>query len=224
MVAVIEVVSTMRIAPARRNTPENARPRSGEAHPWPLWAQAAMSLALLYHIAATLAGALAVNPSSEVERWAAGLFARYYELVNQGYGHRYYSRLDTTADRHDPRPWATPVVTAEMEFDRPGGGKDAAVVRLPGRPRSTIRLRHQRELDLAFHLASDPRWAASYARHLCKTRGCRRVTIYTQEHRIPDLALVRRAASGSGAPEIDLEAESTYGPRIKLGEFQCTDF
>jgi hypothetical protein len=183
-----------------------------------------MSLAILYHIAATLAGALAVAPSSEVEIRAARFFRCYYELINQGYGHRYYSRLDTTVDPHDPRPWATPVVIAEMEFDPPQGETRSEVVRLPGRERPSIGLRHQRQLDLAYHLATDPRWAASYARHLCKTRGCQRVTIYTQEHRIPDLAIVREAAAGRGATSIDLEAESTYGPRVKLGEFRCTDF
>ncbi len=214
----------MRIASAHQNMPNSLPTQSTGDRLWPVWAQAAMSLALLYQIAATLAGALAVHPSSAIERNAAGVFRHYYELVNQGYGHRYYSRLDTTVDRHDPRPWATPIVIAEMEFDRPGGGTDTEVVRLPGNQPSRIRLRHQRQLDLAFHLASDPRWAASYARHLCKTRDCRRVTIYTQQHRIPDLALVRRAATGPGAPQVDLEDESTYGPRIKLGEFQCTDF
>jgi hypothetical protein len=183
-----------------------------------------MSLAILYQVAATLAGAMAVSPSSEVEMQAAGFFRRYYELVNQGYGHRYYSRLDTTVDVHDPRPWATPVIIAEMEFDQPEGGTRSEVVRLPSLERKSIRLRHQRQLDLAYHLAADPRWAASYARHLCKTRGCQRVTVYTQYHRIPDLALVREAATGGGATSIDLEAESTYGPRVKLGEFRCTEF
>jgi hypothetical protein len=79
-------------------------------------------------------------------------------------------------------------------------------------------------LDLAYHLSADPRWAASYARHLCKTRGCSRVAISTQDHHIPDLDRVRAAAIGRGAPPVDLEAESTYGPRVKLGEFRCTDF
>ena len=183
-----------------------------------------MSLAILYHIAATLAGSLAVHPSSEIERQAAQFFRCYYELINQGYGHRYYSRLDTTVDSHNPRPWATPVIIAEMEFDKPQGGTNSEVVRLPSSERPLVRLRHQRQLDLAYHLASDPRWAASYARHLCKTRGCQRVTVYTQEHRIPDLAVVREAAIGRRATIIDLETESTYGPRVKLGEFRCTDF
>lgn len=183
-----------------------------------------MSLAVLFHMAAILAGALAVHPSSDVERRSANLFRGYYELINQGYGHRYYSRLDTTVDPHQPRPWGTPVVIAEMEFDRPPDEASVEIVRLPDRQPLRPRLRHQRQLDLAYHLTSDPRWAASYARHLCKTRGCQRVTIYTQQHHIPDLALVRRAASAGGASAVDLEAESTYGPRVKLGEFRWTDF
>jgi hypothetical protein len=190
----------------------------------PVWAQALVSLALLYHIAAILAGALAVHPSSEIQRRAAGIFRRYYELINQGYGHRYYSRLDTTVDRHDPRPWGTPVIIAELKFDQQEGKDSSEIVRIPSRDLPWIRLRHQRQLDLAYHLATDPRWAASYARHLCRTRGCQGVTIYTQQHNIPDLAVVREAAAGPGSLTIDLEAESTYGPHVKLGEFRCTDF
>src|SRR3954470_6508950 len=72
---------------------------------WPIWAQGAMSLALLYHIVAILAGALAPYPSSEIQRRSIILFHKYYQILNQGYGYRYYSRLDTTVDPGDPRPW-----------------------------------------------------------------------------------------------------------------------
>ena len=216
---------TRRLFPTR--TDESSRPGSSPrvaGRSWPAWAQVSMSVALLYHLGAILAGAMAVSPSSEIERRAVGPFRRYYELINQGYGYRYYSRLDATVDPHQPRPWGTPVVTAEMEFDRPGGGTTSVVFRLPDLQRPWPRLRHQRQLDLAFHLSVDPRWAASYARHLCKARGCSRVTIYTQEHHIPDLALVREAATRRDAPAVDLEAASTYSPRVKLGEFRCADF
>ena len=208
-------------------TDESSRPGStprAAGRSWPAWAQVSMSVALLYHLGAILAGAMAVSPSSEIERRAVEPFRRYYELINQGYGYRYYSRLDATVDPHRPRPWGTPVVTAEMEFERPEGEKTTEVLRLPDLQRPWPRLRHQRQLDLAYHLSADPRWAASYARHLCKTRGCSRVTIYTQEHHIPDLALVREAASRGDASAVDLEAASTYSPRVKLGEFRCADF
>lgn len=202
-----------------------ARPvPSGVGRTWPPWAMVLMSAALLYHMAAILAGAMAAPPSSVVERKVGMLFQVYHDVINQGYAYRYYSRLDMTADPRDPHPWGTPVITAEMEFDRSGGATTREEVRLPDRRRPWPGLRHQRRLDLAYHLAADPCWAASYARHLTTTRGCTRVTIFAQEHRIPDLALARQSAAGRGTPVVDLEAESTYGPRVKLGEFRCTDF
>jgi hypothetical protein len=222
--AAAEVTGKMAAIGSHQNGLSGLSPKSSSGRNWPVWAQVLISLAILYHITATLAGSLAVDPSSAIERQDAQFFRCYYELINQGYGHRYYSRLDTTVDAHNPRPGATPVIIGEMEFDQPQGGTNSEVVRLPSSERRLVGLRRQRQLDLAYHLASDPRWAASYARHLCKTRGCQRVTIYTQEHRIPDLALVRAAALGPSATMIDLETESTYGPRIKLGEFRCTDF
>jgi hypothetical protein len=206
---------------------ESTRPGSpprGVGRTWPVWAQVVMSMALAYHMAAILAGALAAHPSSEIEKRAVRAFRSYYEVINQGYGYRYYARLDRTVDPRHPRPWGTPVVIAEMEFERAGQGTTSEVVRLPDRLGSWPRLRHQRQLDLAYHLSADPRWAASYARHLCKTRGCSRVAIFTRDHLIPDLDCVRSAAVDRDAPPVDLEAESTYGPRVKLGEFRCTDF
>jgi hypothetical protein len=50
------------------------------------------------------------------------------------------------------------------------------------------------------------------------------VTITTREHQIPSLELVRAAAAGRSAQPVDLEAESTYSPPVKLGEYRCTDF
>jgi hypothetical protein len=206
---------------------ESPRPGSsagGTGQTWPVWAQVVMSGALVYHLAAILAGALAAHPSSGIEKRAAGVFRSYFEIINQGYGYRYYARLNRTVDPRQPRPWGTPVVIAELEFERAGEGTTRDVIRLPDRRRPWPRLRYQRQLDLAYHLSVDPRWAASYARHLCKTRGCSRVAISTRDHYIPDLDRVRAASIARGASPVDLEAESTYGPRVKLGDFRCTDF
>jgi hypothetical protein len=183
-----------------------------------------LSLGLLYHMAAVLAGTLAVRPCSTVEQRFARPFKAYYDLTNQGYGYRYYGRLDTTVDPHNPRPWSTPVVIAELEFAPARGATPTETVRLPDRRCPGPRLRYQRQLDLAYHLSSDPRWVASYARHLCKTRHCEKVTLYTQDHQIPDLARVREAAFGRAAEPLDLEADATYTPRVKIGEFRCADF
>jgi hypothetical protein len=184
-----------------------------------------VSSLLALHIAAITTAHLAASPSSEVERRAASVFKYYYDIINQGYGYRYYAKLDTSVSPEHRHPWGTPIVLLEMEFDAPGKEVRKETVRLPDLRDHRLwpRLRHQRQLDLAYHLSSDTRWAASYARHLCKTRGCDRVTIFLQDHQIPDLALVRAAASGNGE-SIDLESESTYSPRSNLGEYRCTNF
>jgi hypothetical protein len=192
---------------------------------WPFALKVAVSIVLALHLAAITSAHLSSSPSSAVEQRAASLFKPYNDLINQGYGYRYYARLDLSAGPDHRHPWGTPVVLLEMEFDGPGQEVRKESVRLPelSGDRLWPRLRHQRQLDLAYHLSADTRWAASYARHLCKTRRCDRVTVVLQKHQIPDLALVRAAAAGTGEA-IDLEAESTYGPRSNLGEFPCTNF
>jgi len=189
---------------------------------WRIKAKVIVSLAIIFHMSAILVGALGGHPSSRLEQHAAAPLRRYFGFVNQGYAYRYYARLDTTVDPQHPHRWGTPVVTLEMEFERPDGIK-REIYRLPSKERVSPRLRFQRQLDLAYHLTADPKWVGSFARHACKTFGCSKVAIYTQEHQIPDLDVVRAAAFGRGEP-VDLEASSTYAHRVKLGEFKCTDF
>jgi hypothetical protein len=214
------MVSTPDPTRTARHADRPRRPHDGRG--WPAWARVAVSLALAYHATALLAASLAPPPSSAPERALARAFRNYFDFTEQGYAYRFYARLDSTTDPAQPRPWSVPVVTAELEFTRPGGATATEFVRFPSTEHLAPRLRYQRQIDLAYHLATDPRWAASYARHLCKTRGCERVTLYAQDHRIPDLALAREAAEGHG--RVDLEDPSDYGPRTKLGEFRCDEF
>jgi hypothetical protein len=181
-------------------------------------------LALVFHLAALLAGCLAARPSSDVEVAGFEVFRPYCDVINQGVAYRYYARLDTTVDPAQPRPWGTPILWAEMEFAKPEGPTQRETLRLPDSVPFWPRLRHQRRIDLAYHVAADPRWAASYARHLCKSRGCDRVTIYAQPHYIPDIARLRTTVGPVNAALLDPDDGSTYGPRVKLGEFQCSDF
>ena len=102
---------------------------------WPGWARVIVSLALLYHMAAVLAGALGVPPSSELEQTIADTFAPYFDLMDLGYSYRFYA---------EPPP--TPVVTATLQF---GDGRPEETVRLPGRVVAGPRMRHQRQLALA---------------------------------------------------------------------------
>jgi hypothetical protein len=196
---------------------------NGTAQPstWPVWARATVSLVILFHLLAVLAGVLGVPPSSNLERTIAGLFTPYYDVMDLGYSYRYYS---------EPPP--TPVVTATLHF---GEGRAEETVRLPGRNVAGPRLRHQRQLALANALfmdvqqakqstgdASKSRLARAYARHLCLTRAlCHSVSIHVQLHLIPDMEEAREA---SGAQGLDLYAESLFTTPEWIGDFPCDGF
>jgi len=141
------------------------------------------------HIAAVLAGAWAAPPSSALEL-AAGpsSLGRTTRRSIRATLIRYYA----------PEPVPTPVVTATIHY---GDGRPDERVRLPERG-VVPRLRYQRQLALANHLATDFRdgaphdgdgarsaYARSYARHLAHARsgaGCVTVTLHLQSHLIPD--------------------------------------
>jgi hypothetical protein len=191
------------------------------ARPWPGWVRVSISLVLLFHMAAVVAGALGVPPSSLLERRVADLFTRYHDLVDQGYAYRYYA---------EPPP--TPVITAQLHF---GDGRAAEDIRLPGRPLAGPRLRHQRQLALANALFADfqdakrgsgdgsrSRLARAYARHLgFATPGCTSVTLHAQQHLIPDPEHVRRALATSGAAGFDLFDEDLFTTPEWIGDFAC---
>ncbi|MFI5459519.1 MAG: hypothetical protein ACHRXM_29180 [Isosphaerales bacterium] len=191
---------------------------------WPGPARVAVSLALMFHLAAVLAGALGVPPSSMLERTIADLFLPYYDLVDAGYSYRFYA---------EPSP--TPVVTATLRF---GDRRPEETVRLPGREVAGPRMRHQRQLALANALfmnvqearqrtgdGSQSRLARAYARHLCASRpDCRMVTLHLQQHLIPDLDEVREAISAPGAPRFDLFAESLLTTPEWIGDYPCDGF
>jgi hypothetical protein len=194
-------------------------PRTKEG--WPAWGRRLVSLLLLGHFAAILAGGWAAAPSSPLERGAASLFAPYLQAVDQGYAYRYYA----------PEPGPTPVVTATVHFEN---GRPDATVRLPERG-TWPRLRYQRQLALANHLFEDfeaartqtgeghlSRWARSYARHLGKTYpGSTSVTLHVQMHLIPDPERVRASLAGPRSARVDLDDEEFYTIPERIGEYPC---
>jgi hypothetical protein len=183
-----------------------------------------VSVALVFHITAVLAGALGVPPSSELERAVADLFTPYYALADLGYSYRFYA---------EPPP--TPVITATLRF---GDGRPGETLRLPGREAAGPRMRHQRQLALANALFADVQearqrtgdgsqsgLARAYARHLCWSRpDCRTVTLHWQQHLIPELNQVREAISAPGAPRFDLFAESLLTTPVRIGDYACDGF
>jgi hypothetical protein len=188
---------------------------------WPEWARGLVTLALLYHMAAVVAGAMGVPPSSELERRIANLFTPYHDFLDQGYAYRYYA---------EPPP--TPVITATLRF---GDGKPNQIVRLPVRDLAGPRLRHQRQLALANalfadfeearHLGGDHghgRLGAAYARHLCAVHpGCTSVTLHARQHLIPDPQQVRETLAVPGAGGFNLFDESLFTTPEWIGDFAC---
>ncbi|HEX8200782.1 MAG TPA: hypothetical protein VF590_09860 [Isosphaeraceae bacterium] len=195
----------------------------GAGRAWPVWARVLASMALLAHMAAILAAAVSAPPSSELQRGLARGFERYYELTDQGYGYRYYT---------EPPP--TALIRARLRF---ADGRPEQVVQLPDRARRP-RLRYQRHLALAYHLFEDfnaarsapggpvpSRWARSYARHLCRTHpGCSGVTLALVMHLIPDLRVIREAASRPGATPVDVDDERFFTVPERIGDYPCADF
>src|SRR4051812_18259860 len=197
------------------------REGSGPSSGWPSWARRLVTAGLLFHLAAVVAGALGVPPSSELERRIANLFTPYHDLVDQGYAYRYYA---------EPPP--TPVITATIRF---GDGHPDETVRLPGRPLGGPRMRHQRQLALANALFADveeakrhggegarSRLAEAYASHLCRAHpGSSEVTLHTQQHLIPDPEHVREVLASPGQRRLDLFDEDLFTTPEWIGDFPC---
>ncbi len=196
----------------------------GSPQAWPVWARVAVSLGIVFHFGAVLAGALGVPPSSGLEQAVAQAFTPYFDLVDLGYSYRYYAE-----------PPATPVVTATLEF---GEGHLDETVRLPGRRVGGPTMRQQRQLALANALfmdvqeakqrigdSSKSRLARAFARHLCLTRpGCRSVTLHLQHHLIPELEEVHEATRSPGAKRFNLFAESLFTTPEWIGDYPCDGF
>jgi hypothetical protein len=176
---------------------------------------------VIWHGLAVLAAVLAAPPSSELQRSVANLFRAYYRVADQGYSYRFY-----TAGAPP-----TPIVTALLEFE---DGRTEEI-RIPDRS-LWPRLRFQRHLALAYHLFEDvrraprdpatgdsrSRWAASYARHLCRENpGCRRVVLFLQDHLNPTPDELMEAAREGRT--IDVEDRRYYGDRQRIGVYLCDD-
>ncbi|MEW4570551.1 hypothetical protein AB1L88_22035 [Tautonia sp. JC769] len=188
---------------------------------WPGWARLGVSALVIWHGLAVLVAVLAAPPSSELQRSVADLFRAYYRVADQGYSYRYY-----TAGAPP-----TPIVTALLEFED-GRSEELRIPDRSLRPR----LRFQRHLALAYHLFEevrraprDPatgdsrsRWAASYARHLCRENpGCRRVVLFLQDHLNPTPDELMEAAEQGRT--IDVEDRRYYGDRQRIGVYLCDD-
>jgi hypothetical protein len=184
---------------------------------WPAWACWLVSALLLFHITAIVAveaaGQVVRSPLQlDVGTW----FWWYPVLLHQEIAHAYFA----------PEPdRGTPILRARLEF---AGGKPAREIRFPD-PATRPRIRYLREIGLAWHLWNEKNtkgeyyWAASYARHLCRSNpGCTRVFLYIQGHYLPDPASVVHEVSRGVTP--DLESPGLYTGWELIGAFACDEF
>jgi len=192
--------------------------RSGKL--WPSWARWLVSLLILFHISAVIAGAFAAQPSSKLERDAAELFEGYHQAIDQGDAYRYYSSAFPP----------TPVVTAKLTF----ADGQTREVRLPERGLRP-RLLYQRQLALAHGLMEDyeaaqrdagdgsrSRWAHSFATYLCQSNpGCKSVSLEVQMHLVPPLERIEHLLHRRDAEPVDLDSAEFYTDPRHIGVFPC---
>jgi len=206
-------------------------PDASETHfPWPVWVRVWVSVALLFHFVAIGSAAWVVSEAPWV-RSLDSLLRPYHQVIEQGHSYTFY--------RGGAPP--TPILEARLTFE------DGRVEELRVPDRSVRpRLRFQRRLALAYHLFNDvraaprdprtnrteSRWAASYARHLCRTRpDCRSVTLTIREHRNPTPEELIRAAEEGRSIDPDDPRYFPVPPPLRsrypdgaIGTYRCEEF
>lgn len=187
---------------------------------WPFGAKVVCSVAIAWQLASLLAAELGQEPASPLEHAIADRFTAYYQLVDQGVGHRFYSDIGPT-----------PILLAELTF---GDGRPSKRIRIPDR---SIRPRvlYQRELAIAnevfrgvepsLHdptLPMDTRSAQAIASRLCRREpGCSGVSIFLQMHDNPTPYELIEAATRPGAPAVNSDSEPYYSLTRRIGDFPC---
>lgn len=188
---------------------------------WPPRARRLVSLAVVAHLSALLAGVFAVAPSSALERALAGWFAPYHGFFDLGYSYRFYT---------EPPP--TPVAVATLRF---GDGRPDQTVRIPALVVPGPRMRRQRQLALAHALYMDARQAKqetgsiarsrlarSYAQRLCRLNpGCVQTTWRVTQHLIPDRDQVIEVLDAPGGGRFNLFDDSLFAIPEWIGDFPC---
>lgn len=188
--------------------------------PWPLGAKVVCSAAIAWQLASLLAAELGQEPASPLEHAIADRFTPYYQLVDQGVGHRFYSDIGPT-----------PILLVELTF---ADGRPSKKIRIPNRS-TRPRILYQRELAIAnevsrgvepsLHdptLPMDTRSAQAIAHTLCRREpGCSGVSIFLQMHYNPTPYELIEAATTPAAPAVNSDSETYYSINRRIGDFPC---
>jgi hypothetical protein len=162
----------------------------------------AISLWLMYHVAAIIIAPASVSPASSLVQSTWLLFQPYLQLLYLNNGYHFFA----------PEPAESTLLayTAEREDGTTIEG------RIPNR-QIVPRLLYHRHFMLTEQMNSGPPeleqpWYRSYAEHIGQKYGAKKVTLTRQLHYLPTMEMVRRG--------ISLQNPESYVNQ-PLGEFQC---
>lgn len=190
-----------RPAPALASPPES----NTTLPPRRRWLRRLVSLVILYHVAAIIVAPSAVAPSSEIVQVAWRAFRPYLQFLYLNHGYHFFA----------PEPSSSTLVGYTLEFE---DGK-TETGRFPHRGIAP-RLLYHRHFMLSEFLGFvddevEQPWHRSYARHLCRTYGARKVSLSRITHLLPTPQAVR-----DGRTLDDSEGFT----EVPLGSYSWDDF
>jgi hypothetical protein len=161
-----------RIAPSDTGPPKGLERR---------WLRGAVSLWLAFHLCAIIIAPAAVAPASELARDVCGFFQPYLGALYLDHGYHYFA----------PEPAESTLLAYVAERE------DATLVRgrIPDRT-TQPRLLYHRYFMLTEHMNDAPEdverlWHESYAEHIAREHGARRVALIQQTHKLPSMERIR---------------------------------
>ncbi len=161
-----------------RGAPFDSDPPRGLERPW---FRRAVSLWLVFHLAAIIVAPSAVAPASELARGACRLFQPYLGALYLDHGYHFFA----------PEPAESTLLAYVAERE------DGTVVRGRIPDRKTVpRLLYHRYFMLTEHMNDAPEdvagmWHASYAEHIARDFDAVRVRLMQQTHNLPTMERVR---------------------------------
>ena len=187
------------VVPAANETEAAPRP------PRMRFLRRAVSVWLVFHLAAIVNAPASIDPASGLVRSAWSLFQPYLEVLYLDHGYHFFA----------PEPVESTLLAFEAQ--RPDG--QVIRGRIPSRA-TRPRLLYHRYFMLTEHMSDAPEefrdaWYESYAQHIGHEFGARRVTLIQQTHNLPTVERIREGGR--------LTDPESYEAR-SLGTFRCDGY